>query len=101
MGGDKGVKVGAAEEYEEREVRLSFFVAARGIGTGEDGGEVDCDFSMSPGIARVTGDGVLAIVATPLVIGIGIDSESNFGISKKTGGEGEGGTGGGKGFSIT
>jgi len=33
-------------------------------------------------------DVVVEAVATPLVIGIGIDSESNFSIFKKTGGEG-------------
>ena len=104
-GGACGDKVEAgtcvAEGGEEREVRLSFFVATRGIGTGEEDGGVDCDFRLSPEVARVTGDGGLAVIATPLVPGIGIDSRSNFGISNRTGGEGEGGTGGGNGFSKT
>ena len=103
-GGDEGVEAagtGVAEGCEEREVRLSVFVGARGIGTGEEVGEVDCDLRLSPEVARVIGGGARAVVANPLVTGIGIDSDSNFGISKRTGGEGEGGTGGGNGLSTT
>jgi len=102
-GGDREVEAGTdvGEGCEERELRLSVFVAARGIGTGEEDGEVDCDLRLSPEVARVTGGGALAVIANPLVTGIEIDSDSNFGISNKTGGEGEGGTGGGNGLSTT
>lgn len=98
---DEETGAGIAEGGEEREVRLSFLGAVRGIGTGEEDGGVDCDFRLSPEVARATGDGALAVVVNPLATGIGIDSESNFGISKKTGGDGEGGAGGGNGFSTT
>jgi hypothetical protein len=60
----------------------------------EDGGE-GCDVCLSPEVARITGTDVLA---SPLEIGIENLSDSNFGISNKTGGDV--GTEMGNGFAL-
>jgi hypothetical protein len=99
MGGDGAIETGTcgAEDGEEREERFSLFGAPCGIEMGKEVGGVDCDTRLSPGVARVTGTDGPVVVATLLKPAIASDSDSNFGISKKTGLDG--GTGGRNGFS--
>jgi hypothetical protein len=89
MGGGNGAEAGAgvAEGAEVREVRFSFFGETGDIGMGIKDGW-GCDVRLSPEVARVTGTAAVAVVASPLEIGIENLSDSNFGISKKTGDDG-------------
>jgi len=100
MGGDEAIETGTCVigDGEEREERFSLFGGAWGIEMGKEVWGVDCDIRLSPGVARVTGIDGPVVVATPLKPGIASDSDSNFGISKKTGPDG--GTGGRNGFPI-
>ena len=95
---DAGAETGIGEDGEEAGVRLSLFETARGIGTGKEAGGLGCGFCRSPGVACVVGATVLILVACPVEGGIKADSDSNFGISKRTGDDG--GAGGGSGFSL-
>ena len=95
---DAEAETGVGEAGEEAGARLSLFETARGIGTGKEDGGLGCGFCRSPEVACVVGATALILVACPLKGGIKADSDSNFGISK---GAGDGGAGGGNGFSLT
>ena len=100
MGGSNGADAGAgvAEGGEVRGVRFSFFGAAGGIVMGMEDGGKGCGACLSLEVARVMGADALDVAASPLEIGIENLSDSNFGISNKTGGDV--GTEGGNGFSL-